>query len=544
MRLFHRWLGVVMSVCLTTWTLFNPSISAMAFSGQDQVTKPVTKGATQPQEPKGPQYDPIHDSVPNKFSSMGILAQGGPNEPTPAGRVLADIATIKGMHSLDWSSGNSGVRDLAIQALRSQELVGSCTTQPSKDRFYVFHLTEWAKPEDSSPATAKPKVTTIGPAELVTSGWYVYTSDRKGRLIFAPLTGTSDQSVYGKTGALVIGIATFSADVQKDIVKPDDSLRAVEENDKKANKSADILAADHKKIIDSETEKANKFFEAFREKYATTVKQGTPQNESDLATLIQTVTQIPIGSGTVNLIEVTGKPEQLPVFFVVSAGCQAGTAKLPFTLTVTDSTTSDSVAAPAAPAAGSLTCKTDGNITPCASSHSFQSVDKEYWDVSVGITTPGVRETKFSFSNNAVMSSKTTHTDFYAMLDLYWAGKWHPKDYPVPHPFVGLPVTGQTFYRPAFGLSETITGWHDLQRKLSLPIGLNFFAGVVIMKTSSLAGTPTTSAEFSSDLKHPRVWKGVFGFEVPISSMASKLGKKSSTSAKGSGTPSGSSPAS
>jgi hypothetical protein len=218
-----------------------------------------------------------------------------------------------------------------------------------------------------------------------------------------------------------------------------------------------------------------------------------------------------------------------------------GTVKLPFTLTVTDNTvTTAGNGTVNSPSAGSLACNGANYTTPCASTHAFESIDKEYWDVSVGVTAPGVRETKFTFATNAVTKSTKTNTNLYGMLDIYWTARWHPKDYPILHPFVGLPVSGQTFYRPAFGMAQPINGLKILHHKISLPISVNAFAGMVYMRTSYLVGTPTTQAAFNTDLKPTRVWKPVFGIEVPISSMASKLGKKSSTAGKGgtgSGTP-------
>jgi hypothetical protein len=47
------------------------------------------------------------------------------------------------------------------------------------------------------------------------------------------------------------------------------------------------------------------------------------------------------------------------------------------------------------------------------------------------------------------------------------------------------------------------------------------------MKTQFISGAaPTTQAEFNAALKTHRVWKAVFGIEVPVSSIASKLGGK------------------
>jgi hypothetical protein len=129
----------------------------------------------------------------------------------------------------------------------------------------------------------------------------------------------------------------------------------------------------------------------------------------------------------------------------------------------------------------------------------------------------------------------TRHTDLYALLDIYPRASNHSKDSKYPHVNIGLPVTSQSFYRPYFGIAETLTGWGGLQHKLSLPVAINFFGGLVFMKTNILVGNPTSQAEFHNDLKSTRVWKSVFGIEVPISSMVSKLGGKGGSSKGGGG---------
>jgi hypothetical protein len=66
-----------------------------------------------------------------------------------------------------------------------------------------------------------------------------------------------------------------------------------------------------------------------------------------------------------------------------------------------------------------------------------------------------------------------------------------------------------------------------LQRILQLPTGINFFAGMTYMKTQQLVGSaPTTQTQFNNELSYHRVWKPMFGIEVPVGALASKLGGK------------------
>jgi len=57
----------------------------------------------------------------------------------------------------------------------------------------------------------------------------------------------------------------------------------------------------------------------------------------------------------------------------------------------------------------------------------------------------------------------------------------------------GIPVTSQSFYRPYFGLAENLTGWTGFQKKLNLPVAINFIAGMTYMKTQEIVGMPPTT---------------------------------------------------
>ena len=171
-------------------------------------------------------------------------------------------------------------------------------------------------------------------------------------------------------------------------------------------------------------------------------------------------------------------------------------------------------------------CSATSTQSPCSFSHSFQADDKEWWDISIGVSVPGVQEAKYSKGASSPPTI-TRHTDLYAILDLLPLAKWYSKDSFAPRLNVGLPVTGQTFYRPYFGVSENLTGrWHGF------PLQLNAFAGVVYMKQSIIVPGSSPAA-----LTQDRALKGIFGVEVPISSIVSKLkggGKSGSTAKSGS----------
>jgi hypothetical protein len=198
---------------------------------------------------------------------------------------------------------------------------------------------------------------------------------------------------------------------------------------------------------------------------------------------------------------------------------------------------------PNEPAPGVMTCTGKGNSLPCTTTRTFTSQDREWWDVSIGITTPGVREPKYSVVNSKLTRSSTLHTDFYGMLDLYPFAPLAAKNDWAPHFNVGVPLTSNSLYRPYFGMAESVGGLltriSGQKKQVSLPLDINVFAGVTWMKTKIVTDNPTTATALTSDLKNTRVWKGVFGIEVPVSSIASKIKGVGSKNTNGSGKSSG-----
>jgi hypothetical protein len=420
--------------------------------------------------------DAVNDTLPNVFLSQPTLLDE--NDEPRASSVKQSIIAIQQKQAIPWRGIGVGMSKLVQTQLTNQPSATACSADDSTQMF-VFHINHWKKLADKS-------------FQLRSSSWYAYTLGRDGSLKFAGVDSTGAQSVYGKTKALIVGISGF----------------------------------------DNEGELTG--LQDFQDTYSATVVQGTPENLTNLGLLISGVGGF---GGKVTSLNLDGNPVSKTPYFV-TIGCQLGTPKLPFELTVTDATISQKDQHPAKSSnGGSVSCSGTSSIAPCESTHTFESVDKEYWDVSVGVTTPGTRETKYTFSSGTVQSKITRHTDFYGMFDFFPLAALLPKDSPVPHIAIGLPLTSQTFYRPFFGLSENLTGWTSVQRRLSLPVGINFFAGVVYMKTEFLLDSPTTQPGFNTDLKYTRVWKGVFGVEVPLRAMASKLGKKAGgSSAKSGGT--------
>jgi Putative Ig domain len=162
--------------------------------------------------------------------------------------------------------------------------------------------------------------------------------------------------------------------------------------------------------------------------------------------------------------------------------------------------------------------------SPCTFSRTVRSDDREFVDFSMGVVVPGPKERVFT---SPTSSSITTHTDVYALLDLFPFFLVSPKNGLPPHFVVGLPVTSQVFHRPIFGVSENISSWTGLER-LGFP-QMSLFGGVVYMKQQLLTSTGT--------LVPDRATKAVFGVEVSVSSLVGKIGSaaKGASSKSGSG---------
>jgi Putative Ig domain len=180
-------------------------------------------------------------------------------------------------------------------------------------------------------------------------------------------------------------------------------------------------------------------------------------------------------------------------------------------------------------------CTATTSGSPCTISKSFRSDDKEFFDFSLAIAIPGPKQTIYSISSSgSVQHSVTTHTDMYAMLDLY-PGFWYlNKESPAPHFVVGLPVTSQVFHRPFFGVAENFTSWTGLQ-KHGLPLQMSVYAGVVYMQTNYPTAVSNPGAGQSAVVLKPfRVTKAMFGVELSVSSLVSKIGGgKSKGTSKG-----------
>jgi hypothetical protein len=144
--------------------------------------------------------------------------------------------------------------------------------------------------------------------------------------------------------------------------------------------------------------------------------------------------------------------------------------------------------------------------------------DREFLDFSIGVLVPGAKERIYS---TTAAPTITTHTDAVAFADIFPFAPFAPKSASLPHLIAGLPLSGSIFHRPVFGVSETVTSWTGLER-LGFP-RMSVFGGVVLMKQQVLSA----GGELTPDL----AIKPVFGVEMSVTSLISKLGSAAKGSA-------------
>jgi hypothetical protein len=200
--------------------------------------------------------------------------------------------------------------------------------------------------------------------------------------------------------------------------------------------------------------------------------------------------------------------------------------------------TSYTLAADDPPAKPDSTAQSDSGCTSasssaaCSQDHSFHVPAAEWWDVGLGISAPGVREPNYSPSDPSVLKQPTRHSEIYGLVNLFPFARWAAKDSLAPSIAVGIPVTGKVFYRPFFGIGESLSGISALKK--TLPMQINILGGFVYLNQEVV----NSNAAGALQIDHARVWKPTLVVEVPVGALISKIGlvgSKSSSTGGGGG---------
>jgi hypothetical protein len=170
----------------------------------------------------------------------------------------------------------------------------------------------------------------------------------------------------------------------------------------------------------------------------------------------------------------------------------------------------------------------DSASKPCTISHTLQSNEREWWDVSLGVAVPGVKQSTFSAPSGMVVKSTTTHADVYAFFDLGY--DLQNKGLRFPHLDVGIPVASQSLYRPFVGVGEWLTPLLGLEKK-KFPVRLGVFVGTVVAKqyspTTLAVGSTATAGQLTSDLRSYRISKLLYGLNFSVSELIGRIKPKS-----------------
>jgi hypothetical protein len=334
------------------------------------------------------------------------------------------------------------------------------------DTVYVISLTEWQA--------------AAGKYSLISSGWYVYTSDGTN-LILANETNSADKPVlpYGSKNVALLAMQVITSTA--------------------GGTFDDIVTK-------------NPFYTTF----GVSVTKVNAENWSNLGAVFGAF--FGVGKG---LAATTATP------VCIEEASDISIQNLPSDLNVTVTLTPGSAAgAPGKPGDASDPVVCVQSSQACTVAHTFNDAGKEWWDINLGLTIPGIRETTFSLDekSSTVTSSISRHTDVYGFFSIYWPiSYWRPKDSNWPHLDVGIPFSGQPLHRPFFGAAEKIPG---LEKLLSMPVSV--YGGAIRLieqRTSLTVGSTTDATTFAGALNKKSVsWRGVVGLEFQVSSLLSKIG--------------------
>jgi hypothetical protein len=341
------------------------------------------------------------------------------------------------------------------------------------DTAYVFLLTRWNANYGAPPSTVY---------TLLSSTWYVYRHD--GENLIQSYAKNSTNGVllpYGYHSAVIVGVQ---------LVRYGPPPPAPLGTPAPPPLSAVIT-------------------------YMVSTAIGTKQNISNLGAILGALAGVPAPKGAAALGFVAPTVQGCVQTFTVS-----GAPPLPFNLSVTSTLIPGTIPKSAKDAAtsGVVNCTATTDQQPCVIARTFTAVDKEWWDVSIGLNAFGTRQPKFDATGKN--PTVTRNVDPYAFVTLFPTFWTLPKDAPVPvenlrwitvpHIDVGIPVKKQPLHRPFFGVAERIARTDKI---FGIPV---YFTGGVVRLIEDVSNG-------NGGLRQHTVWKSMFGFEFSGSTVVGKL---------------------
>lgn len=166
-------------------------------------------------------------------------------------------------------------------------------------------------------------------------------------------------------------------------------------------------------------------------------------------------------------------------------------------------------------------CTAVTSDAPCTVPRNVADYDREYWDIGLGLATPGVPERMYASSDLTKKSTTTVHTDVYAFIDVYLDGN---RNSWLPHLALGLPAASQPLHRQAYAMAFPLTTWLGFSKKV--PFTLCGVLGVADVKEYHLI--PDPKGNNGLGLKAGWTGKWFYGVELPLNQLigrVSKIGK-------------------
>lgn len=192
-------------------------------------------------------------------------------------------------------------------------------------------------------------------------------------------------------------------------------------------------------------------------------------------------------------------------------------------------------------ASPSVTCQAGAagkDQSPCTLTATVNDENLYHWDVAFAVpfkTLPAISYLNPSSPTNAntVVPKTVTRENAYAFFEVYPIAVdiITPPMFSLPHFFAGLPISGQVFNKPMFGMGEGIN-LRTIPWLKVVPLQVQFFGGVAYNK--EFRQIPGTTG--SSNVVGHRVWLGTYGIEIPVSQFKSLVTSKAKKSATPSGT--------
>lgn len=146
--------------------------------------------------------------------------------------------------------------------------------------------------------------------------------------------------------------------------------------------------------------------------------------------------------------------------------------------------------------------------TPSPLTQTFHALDREWWDLGIGMSTIPLRQTVVTTANGTSKLSTVNRINPYGFFDVYPFFTKFPKNTPwVPHFQVGVPLSGQPLHRPYAGIGLPLP-W--IERYMGFTVGV--FGGIDFMRS-----------QYASTESPHWVKKRVIGVELPVGQLLGKI---------------------